>query len=115
MEQKHLIIRISNNPEITLFEKETLMNKELSLNINNFFADNYYINIESKSSIRYLLNYMIMVCDWNSMITTKTAKLDKNKEEEGTDYLDPSNTWIERLNLLNNSTKIKTQPATAEK
>lgn len=66
--------------------------------VENFFVNNYYINIMAYSSIRYLINNIIQLCEWDNYYN-------KNENKE-VDIQQPRkkerawNCWFERLEII---------------
>ena len=63
------------------FQENLSDNSQLS--IFDLICDNYYINLNAYSSIRYILNSIIIINEWYYYITTSKYELYSNKNDIG--------------------------------
>ena len=75
------------------FQENLSDNSQLS--IFDLICDNYYINLNAYSSIRYILNSLIIINEWYYYITTSKYELYSNKN-------DIWNNTIEKVNCIDN-------------
>ena len=75
------------------FQENLSDNSQLS--IFDLICDNYYINLNAYSSIRYILNSIIIINEWYYYITTSKYELYSNKNDIG-------NNTIEKVNCIDN-------------
>ena len=72
-------------------QKEYMKYKNMNTKIlEDFFADNYFININAYSGLRYLRNNLILLCDWHCYV-------DPHNNDASEVY---SNCLIQRLELF---------------
>ena len=89
--ESHLLVTTKR-----LSQKE---NSDKKINIHDFFADHFYMNLTAGSSIRYLLSLIVASCDWHYFIQKNTAAMN---EKEILPNVNINNCFVERLNLIQN-------------
>ena len=79
------------------FAKLPFLNHKIYHNQPQFHNNtrNYYINLNAYSSIRYILNSIIIINEWYYYITTSKYELYSNKNDIG-------NNTIEKVNCIDN-------------
>ena len=98
----HYLIRTVNKRKI---EEEHSLNEDYPFNgcldIQKFFADTFYINANAYSGIRYLLNFIAIVCDWHNSIKSKSIQLNNSSNANiKYEYSNKANSFLERKSII---------------
>ena len=80
------------------FQENLSDNSQLS--IFDLICDNYYINLNAYSSIRYILNSIIIINEWYYYITTSKYELYSNKNDIGSGTIEKVNCIDNRILLI---------------
>ena len=80
------------------FQENLSDNSQLS--IFDLICDNYYINLNAYSSIRYILNSIIIINEWYYYITTSKYDLYSNKNDIGSGTIEKVDCIDNRILLI---------------
>ena len=99
---KHYLIRTVNKRHL---EEEHSLNEDCTFNecldIQKFFADTFYINVNAYSGIRYLLHFIAIACDWYHLIQTKSIKINNTSNADiKYEYSNKANSFLERKSII---------------
>ena len=99
---KHYLIRTVNKRHL---EEEHSLNEDCTFNecldIQKFFADTFYINVNAYSGIRYLLHFIAIACDWYHLIQTKNIKINNTSNADiKYEYSNKANSFLERKSII---------------
>ena len=82
---------------------EEILEKEYTIKdcfINKLFCDNYYMNVNSKSCFRYLLNFITFICSYNNntMLNVNDSSKEENYLLDNNIYKDSP--WFKRSSII---------------
>ena len=80
------------------YQSQKMLN--INLSIEEYLCQNYYININAMSSIRYLINSLVMMCDWSYYLSKKNVFPYQMKGEQPTQPKVITNCFYNRLQLI---------------